>query len=64
MNDPRSAQAVGRLPRDHEQVLRLFVFEGHSVREISQRLGIPEATVRTRLFRTRIILWGNQTRPP
>lgn len=52
------------LPPRLKHVIELFVVEGRSVRDISHRLMIPEATVRTRLFQARLALREHQYRPP
>ncbi len=46
-------RTVERLPAYQREVLRLTVREGRSYREISQMLGVPSATVGTRLLRAR-----------
>lgn len=45
--------AVQQLPSDYRTVVVLFYYEDLDVREISQITAIPEATVKTRLFRAR-----------
>ena len=45
--------AVQQLPADYRTVVVLFYYEDLDVREISQITAIPEATVKTRLFRAR-----------
>lgn len=45
--------AVARLPRDQRTAVHLFYAEGYSAEEIAALLGIPAATVRTRLHRGR-----------
>jgi RNA polymerase sigma-70 factor (ECF subfamily) len=46
-------RALGRISLRHRTVLVLFVMEGLSGSEVAKRLGIPEATVWTRLHRAR-----------
>lgn len=45
--------AVNRLPQKYRTVIYLFYYEGYSAAEIGQILGIPTATVHTRLARGR-----------
>ena len=45
--------AVQQLPADYRAVVVLFYYEDLEVREISRILQVPEATVKTRLFRDR-----------
>ena len=47
------ANAVMALPVKYKEVVWLHYYEGYSCEEISQFLGIPNATVRTRLRRGR-----------
>ncbi len=44
---------VGALPEKYRTPLSLYAFEGYQINEISQTLGIKDATVKTRLFRAR-----------
>ncbi len=44
------ASALGRLTPEHRQVIRLAHVQGLSVREISERLGLPEGTVKSRTW--------------
>lgn len=44
---------VGELPDDQRAVFELFAFERLSYQEIAERLGIPKATVGTRILRAR-----------
>ncbi len=48
--------AIGRLPRDQAEVLRLSAVEGLSDREMAALLGISPAGVRSRLSRARAAL--------
>ena len=45
--------AVNRLPAHYRAVIYLFYYEGYQASEISEILGIPTATVHTRLARGR-----------
>lgn len=45
--------AVNRLPAHYRAVIYLFYYEGYQAAEIGQILGIPTATVHTRLARGR-----------
>ena len=45
--------AVYQLPAHYRSVFFLFYYEGYDAREIGQILGIPTATVHTRLARGR-----------
>lgn len=47
----RLRQAVDELPDRQRSVVILSQFEGHTTREVSQLLGLNEATVRVHLFR-------------
>jgi RNA polymerase sigma-70 factor (ECF subfamily) len=46
-------RAAARLPPDLQEVYVMFALEGRSYIEVSQALGIPKATVGTRLSRAR-----------
>jgi RNA polymerase sigma-70 factor, ECF subfamily len=46
-------EGIGRLPAHSRAAVRLFHFEGLSVIETAQRLGLSEAGVKTRLVRAR-----------
>ncbi|MFP2930413.1 RNA polymerase sigma factor [Pyxidicoccus sp. 3LG] len=46
-------EALDKLPEDFRMVYRLHALEGRSYLEIAERLGIPKATVGTRLIRAR-----------
>ena len=43
-------RALGRLPRDQREVLLLKEYEGLKFREIADVLGIPESTVKSRMY--------------
>ncbi|HTR50822.1 MAG TPA: sigma-70 family RNA polymerase sigma factor [Kofleriaceae bacterium] len=49
----RIARAASELPDDQRVAFVLAEFHGLSITEIAGMVGIPEATVRTRLFRAR-----------
>lgn len=54
--DPRDSQLVRRLlalPTRYRAPLYLYYFEGYSTHEVAGLLGVPDATVRTRLARGR-----------
>jgi RNA polymerase sigma-70 factor (ECF subfamily) len=46
-------EALGRIPEEFRLVYQLHALEGRSYIEISEQLGIPKATVGTRLIRAR-----------
>jgi len=46
-------ERMGKLPPTFREVLWLFVVEGLSIKEVSEIVGIPEATVKTRIFRAK-----------
>ena len=50
------AEAVNRLRPEFKEVVLLFYYQGFSVAEISEMLGIAEGTVSSRLSRARIKL--------
>lgn len=45
--------AIGQLPAHEREVTRLFYLEEFSLRQISQRVGLPEKTIKSRLFMAR-----------
>ncbi len=49
-------KAVDSLSKEHRKVIILFEFEGYSIEDIAKRLGVPEGTVKSRLFNARKIL--------
>jgi len=58
-------EAIAALPETQQQLLRLLALEGLSPSEAARRLGIPEATARTRLFQARRNLEARlERRPP
>jgi RNA polymerase sigma-70 factor (ECF subfamily) len=44
---------LGRLSTEHGEVVDLVYYHGKSVKETAQVLGVPEATVKTRMFYAR-----------
>lgn len=46
-------EAMANLSEEHREVLLLCVLEGKSYKEVSEICGIPENTVKSRLFRAR-----------
>jgi RNA polymerase sigma-70 factor (ECF subfamily) len=42
--------ALGRLPHDQREVLLLKEYEGLKFREIAEVLGVPESTVKSRMY--------------
>ncbi len=58
--DPSAVQqvreALGRLEPEQREVVLLREYEGLSYQEISQVLGVPVGTVRSRLFRAKLAL--------
>jgi RNA polymerase sigma-70 factor (ECF subfamily) len=51
-------QALGRLSPEHGEVVDLIYYHGKSVKEVAQIVGVPEATVKTRMFYARRKLAG------
>lgn len=49
-------RAVMALPEAYRLTVHLFYYEDYSVQEIARVLGLPQTTVRTRLFRGRQLL--------
>ena len=49
-------KAVDDLPEKLRAVIILAALQGHDVREVAQLLGIPEGTVKSRLFLARAAL--------
>ena len=49
---------ISELPVGYRTVFNMFVIEGYSHKEISEALGISEATSRSQLQRARVILQG------
>jgi RNA polymerase sigma-70 factor, ECF subfamily len=54
-------RAVGALPAKYREALILFYFHDMDVASAAQSLGLPEGTVKARLFRGREILRGKLT---
>lgn len=46
-------RCIAKLSRDHAEVVDLVYYHEQSVEEVSRILGIPEATVKTRMFYAR-----------
>jgi RNA polymerase sigma-70 factor (ECF subfamily) len=46
-------EAIDALPNRYRLVIVLAAIEGHGVREVSTLLGVPEGTVKSRLFEAR-----------
>jgi RNA polymerase sigma-70 factor (ECF subfamily) len=46
--------AIGRLPAHQQEALRMSAREGRTYREIGDVLGVPAATIGTRLLRARV----------
>jgi RNA polymerase sigma-70 factor (ECF subfamily) len=51
-------RAVARLSSEHGEVIDLVYYHGKSVREVARIVGLPEATVKTRMFHARKQLAG------
>ncbi|MEE9292773.1 MAG: sigma-70 family RNA polymerase sigma factor [Acidobacteriota bacterium] len=49
-------EALGRIPEHYRTPLMLMHVEGLAVEEVSRILGLPEGTVKSRLFRARAML--------
>jgi RNA polymerase sigma-70 factor (ECF subfamily) len=47
------AREIERLPRKLRQVMILAAVEGYDIREVARLLGVPEGTVKSRLFLAR-----------
>jgi len=45
----RVREGLSRLTREHMQVILLYVFQGMAYKEISETLGIPIGTVKSRM---------------
>lgn len=58
MPDPTVSRAVMRLPRDQRAVIILYYVQGMKIREIAQALGVPTATVSSRMSRAKARLRG------
>ena len=46
-------RSLTRLSPEHGEVIDLVYFHGKSIKEVVEILGIPEATVKTRMFYAR-----------
>jgi RNA polymerase sigma-70 factor, ECF subfamily len=51
--DELLSRALAKLPPEHSAVIDLTYYHGKSVRDVAEILGIPEATVKTRMFYAR-----------
>lgn len=51
-------EALGRLSREHREVVVLREFDGMSYAEMADTLGVPQGTVESRLYRARQELKG------
>ena len=49
----RLLDAIHKLPKEKQDIIRLFYKEGYSINEISTFLDIPKGTVKSRLFKAR-----------
>lgn len=47
---------IQQIPKDYREILNLYAIDGYSHREISELLGITEATSKKRLSRARAVL--------
>jgi RNA polymerase sigma-70 factor (ECF subfamily) len=54
--EARVQEAVAELPPKMRLVVVLAAIEGHDMAEVGRLLGVPEGTVRSRLFRARQLL--------
>jgi RNA polymerase sigma-70 factor (ECF subfamily) len=46
-------RSLARLSPEHGEVIDLVYYHGKSVREVADIVGVPEATVKTRMFYAR-----------
>jgi RNA polymerase sigma-70 factor, ECF subfamily len=46
----RVQRALARLGRKHRPVVRMHDLEGYTIREIAEKLGVAEGTIKSRLF--------------
>jgi RNA polymerase sigma-70 factor (ECF subfamily) len=46
-------EALGKLSNEHREVVDLVYYHEKSVEEVAEIVGIPEATVKTRMFYAR-----------
>jgi RNA polymerase sigma-70 factor, ECF subfamily len=52
----RALATRGPAGSEHRELVRLLWEEGHSIAEVASRLGIPEGTVKSRVYRVRRLL--------
>jgi RNA polymerase sigma-70 factor, ECF subfamily len=50
-------QSLARLSPEHGEIIDLVYFHGKSVKEVAEIVGIPEVTVKTRMFHARKKSW-------
>jgi RNA polymerase sigma-70 factor (ECF subfamily) len=55
-SDPELRQALERLPERYKSAIVLHYLTGYKLEEIAKILGVPEGTVKNRLFRGRELL--------
>jgi len=58
----RFAESIDELPQDYGAVFRLRALEELDVEQVASRLGIPQATARSRYFRARALLRKSMAR--
>jgi RNA polymerase sigma-70 factor (ECF subfamily) len=59
----RMREALTALPSNHRQVIDLVYYHGKTIKEVGEVLGIPAATVKTRMFYARRRLAQELTAP-
>lgn len=52
----RVRRALARLSRKHREVVRMHDLEGFTIKEIAERVGVAEGTIKSRLFYGREVL--------
>lgn len=52
-NTDQVSRILGTLKKEEKEILHLYYFENMTVSMVSQRLGIPEGTVKSRLYTAR-----------
>jgi len=53
LKERRLSEAIALLPKEKQDILRLFYMENYSVRQIGLFLQLPVGTVKSRLFNAR-----------